>query len=517
MTDQPNHPHTPEEPEPHADDAAEQGHAHDHDHDHAHDHDHDHAHGHDHDHGDPFHPQVGEALETDELDPAQRSLADALRISFGILTVIMVLLIVAFVFSGTRNIEEGTVGVRLLFGAVHGEPGQRVLEPGLYTWPPAPIGEFIILPTTSQRVDIDEQFLFEIPARDRNKPYDQLVAQPTLTPGKDGSLITGDQNVVHGRWSVNYVIRKADAVDFIVNVGLTDPTNPQERAAMPAAYFTRSRLQQRMYKADQLVRRVAERAIIHVVATIAVDDFVGKAIPNERIRTEMRRMLDELRAGIEVESVSQIETIAPLSVRAAFQQATTAESEKATAISNARKEANTILSSAAGSVYPAFDLAIKRYEVARNADDEEAAARAHAAIDALLGGQTTAAQALEPLEGDPQVDPRELADARINQTIDGEARIMVNEAEAYRRNAESQVEAEQQQFLQRLASFRANPRIFLNRTWQETREQIFSQDVETWYTPSSPDKTITLQLDPDPKLQKEREAARYRQQNPQNR
>src|SRR5687768_7765630 len=104
---------------------------HDHDHTHATGHDHDHVHGHDHGHshggaGDPFHPRLGAPIDTSELDPANRSLAEALRLSFAILFIIMIALVVLFLFSGVYKVNENEVAVVLRFG----ELKQGVVKPG---------------------------------------------------------------------------------------------------------------------------------------------------------------------------------------------------------------------------------------------------------------------------------------------------------------------------------------------------------------------------------------------------
>ncbi len=76
-------------------------------------------------------PDSGAAARPDEsLDPGARSLAEALTVCFGLLKIVMALLIVAFLFSGAFNVNEGEVAVRLRFGRLQGAPGQQVIEPG---------------------------------------------------------------------------------------------------------------------------------------------------------------------------------------------------------------------------------------------------------------------------------------------------------------------------------------------------------------------------------------------------
>ena len=64
------------------------------------------------------------------LDAAHQSLADALRVSFWVLKLAMLLLVVVYLFSGVFNVREQEIAVCLRFGRIVGSPGQQVLEPG---------------------------------------------------------------------------------------------------------------------------------------------------------------------------------------------------------------------------------------------------------------------------------------------------------------------------------------------------------------------------------------------------
>ena len=67
-----------------------------------------------------------EAMLRDAMDPANQSLADALRLSFRVLQAVLVVLVVLFLASGLKTIDDGQSGVRTLFGEIK-EP----LSPGL--------------------------------------------------------------------------------------------------------------------------------------------------------------------------------------------------------------------------------------------------------------------------------------------------------------------------------------------------------------------------------------------------
>jgi len=87
----------------------------------------------------------GDRTESDieQLDPAQQSLAEALRVSFGILKAALVLALVAYAFSGTFSVGSNEVALRLRFGDYVGGPGQRVLERGTYLAAPFPLEQVV--------------------------------------------------------------------------------------------------------------------------------------------------------------------------------------------------------------------------------------------------------------------------------------------------------------------------------------------------------------------------------------
>ncbi|MDH3585164.1 MAG: SPFH domain-containing protein, partial [Phycisphaerae bacterium] len=178
----------------------------DHGHDHGHHHDHGHSHGHDHD--DPLHVQPTSHLDMDELDPANRSLAEALRASFFILFLVMIALVVSFLFSGTFSVDEGEVAIRLHFGAAVG--GGQVYEPGWHLAWPEPIDEIIKIPTSVQSLQLNRPFWMQERPGEELKPLSERTPKQALEPGVDGYLLTGDRGIVHTRWTINYRVLKGD-------------------------------------------------------------------------------------------------------------------------------------------------------------------------------------------------------------------------------------------------------------------------------------------------------------------
>ena len=115
---------------------------------HSHDDDCDHDHHHDHE---PFEP----------ADPAQKSLADAMRVSFMILKVIMVAMLIFYASTGIFTVEPQQQVVRLQFGKIIGENEGLVYDQGWYVGWPYPIEEKIKVPTTQRNVTLLNAFWYE--------------------------------------------------------------------------------------------------------------------------------------------------------------------------------------------------------------------------------------------------------------------------------------------------------------------------------------------------------------------
>ena len=90
-----------------------------------------------------FEPGNQQAAEP-SLDPAQQSLADALRLSFGILKIVMIILAVFFLASGVFIVDQKQAALVLRFGRpVGGLRDPTVYEPGLHWALPYPIDRVV--------------------------------------------------------------------------------------------------------------------------------------------------------------------------------------------------------------------------------------------------------------------------------------------------------------------------------------------------------------------------------------
>ena len=397
--------------------------------------------------------------DIEHLDPAQQSLAEALRVSFGILKAAMVLALVAYAFSGTFSVGSNEVALRLRFGDYVGGPGQRVLERGTYLAAPFPLEQVVKIDTRPMTLAIDEAFWYESGERDQGMTRDQIRnsrARP-LNPLRDGSLVTGDLNIAHAGWTVTY--RVSDPVAFVTNVG--------ERPL-----------------AESLVACAAQQGIVQAIAQLPADDLL-KGVVNREVATAVaQRRLTEMGTGLTIDQLTLDKVSAPVSVIGSFDAVTTAESDRSQRIVSAQQDRARILGEAAGEGAEKILALLDRFERAGEAGTPDEVAAAEREIEASLGDLSIAGTA-----------------------IGGEVAQVVNAAKTYRTQVVERVKGDSETFQRLLPQYERNPRIILSRLWEDARERILTGDVETFYT--VPGK-LELQLNRDPIIQKERQQEQMR-------
>lgn len=398
--------------------------------------------------------------QVEHLDPAQQSLSDALRVSFGILKVAMVLLLVAYLFSGFFTVTAQEAAVRLRFGEIVGAPGEQVYTEGWHLGLPYPIEQVIKVSVAPQTVQIGRAFWYDIGAMGgSNTP---------LNPERDGSLLTGDANIVHGKFSVTYHV--SDPAAFIRNVG-------------------------DLRLANELVRSVMEQSIVHAVAQTEADTFLsGRGLAPAEVRAE--QLLADMGAGIEIDTLSVDSPTVPPSVVPAFRSVNEAKSARAQLIESARQEQARILGETAGeAALPArfgaegpLMALIRQYETARQLRETEQARELLAQIDEAFRTLTLTT---------------EQGEVRIG----AQAAQVINEALAYKTNVEETTKS-QLNTLQELLAEGGDSPLLRSRLWQNAREQILTGDVETIYSMPGEPYIVTNR---DPAIQRQRELQRREQ------
>jgi len=407
---------------------------------------------HEHDHGDE--PAL-------ELDPAQQSLADALRVSFGILIAVMALLVVAYSFSNLRNVPESHRGVRLVFGRIMGEGGAAVLGPGgpYFAWP-YPIQSWVFIPTAPRQIEIDRAFWIDTENAGA-QTLDEMQARP-LNPERDGFVLTGDGNIIHLRASVTYQVK--EVTSYLQNV-----REPE--------------------LAEKLVRAAAEQGLVAAAASGGIDDLYAGRFDRRQTLQRIDRTLEKMETGLAITTLSLERTEMSPSVRDAFRAVVNAEQEIARRIEEAREARSSILNATAGLAHRPLAAMIRDFERAVDMGRAEEAEQIERALD----------EALETLS---------VSDARTGQpvAVSGEVASLIQQARGYRTEVVERVRTEADRFEGLLPEYRRHPRIVLSRLWQDALEEILTAtDIETLYMPEG---RHYLELNRDPAVSKRRQEAR---------
>jgi regulator of protease activity HflC (stomatin/prohibitin superfamily) len=333
-------------------------------HEHKHDHEHKHGHGHEHEH-DHIEPTGAGRPRPDELDAAGRSLSDALRISFAILKVIMVVLVVGFLASGFRTVETGEQGAVLRFGQI-----QRTEGPGWVWVFPYPIDELIRIPV-DKRINLPvNTFWYKetredimgpatIPRNYRAESLDPLqegycltrseereseaVPAIQLAPGANRSLALAQQSdgsdysIVHTRWKIDYQIQSID--QFLRNVYVPEVKPGQ-------VYFDVM-----TQGIAPFLRSVIEDAVVSAMVHYTIDEALQSidTIPR-RVKELAQKKLDDISSGIVVKSVLLEKAEWPKQVDQAFTESIAASQRSQGAITQARTYAENTLNEVAGLV-----------------------------------------------------------------------------------------------------------------------------------------------------------------------
>ncbi len=257
--------------------------------------------------------------QASRMDPAGKSLSDALRISFRLLTLIMIGVVVAFILTGFRSIQPTQKGIIKVFGR-----RIRTAEPGFaYNWP-FPIGEIEIVDVKKKTLKIDD-FWMHVRPEDKLKSLGELpIPREGLRPGWDGAVLTGDRNLLHLRIECIYQV-----------------DNP----VLFAGQFQ---------DPDEMIRSIICAAIIreasrHTAKSVQLTQ-AGRF--EARVMSEAQKQLDMIADGaVGISSISITGRTWPLRARPAYREAQNASQDRQKAYGDAVGDADRMLMNVAGTNY----------------------------------------------------------------------------------------------------------------------------------------------------------------------
>jgi membrane protease subunit HflK len=302
----------------------------------------------------PLNTEVGSGIKNgDELDAAGKSLSEALRISFIILKIIMIVLVGVFLASGFRTVGPDEEAIVLRLGKIRGVGEERVLGPGLHWVLPYPIDEVVKIPVAKKvNLVINTFWYYQTDRELISGTKRQVSAAEPLRPTRDGYCIVrsekqsadiagsegSDYNIVHSKWQLTYQIVGPES--FFKNIYVEDVKPGQD-------YFdvvTRS--------INPLLKAVFDDAVVTAMVHYTIDEALRSQdrIPNHVERLMQQKLTQQINSGIEVVSVQLTDVTWPRQVDSAFQAYIKASQKSQEEISKARTYAANTLNEAAGPV-----------------------------------------------------------------------------------------------------------------------------------------------------------------------
>jgi regulator of protease activity HflC (stomatin/prohibitin superfamily) len=382
-----------------------------------------------------------------QLDPANQSLADALGLVFRLLQVGMVVLFMVFALSGFQSIKETESGIRLLFGRQTGDG----LAPGFQFSFPYPLGEMIKVDTGAVQVRVDDAFWPRLTEEQRRQSIQQLATSGKfqLKPGEDGSLITGDENLVHTQWRALY--QRRNPAQFVERI------SPESERA--------------------IVRAAIQRGVVQAVAQITIDDLLKQSseqgLVAVRARDIAQATLDKIGSGIYIELLTLEEKIPPLFLLNDFAGVQSAEQRSLKARVDAESQARNTLTEMAGGAHDHLIQQIDLYEQAIARGDTHELGDIMVTIHALMDGR-----------------PVELGETTVQNAVSGQVTAILNEARRYRSSIVSQRQGQLAAFQAQLAQFRVNPEVVIRSRWADAMTAFLDRDgVEIFTMPRGGDVT----------------------------
>lgn len=397
-----------------------------------------------------------QAVLRDAMDPAHQSLADALRLSFRVLQLVILVLVVLFLASGFRTVGEGMSGVRTVWGNIVSADGQQALTPGpQFSLYPYPIGDFILFEAENRSVDVGNSFAPAPRGRTREQMLEQAQVTDQLIPGRDGSLLTKDGDLAHMELEARYIIDQP--VEFVHQVNDDDGAG----------------------NANKLVQMALRRAAIHVTAGQSLQDLLD---PNrvEDVRQQIQQgtqsVLDELRCGIQIASVQVQRVSAPLAIEKTLGDQQAAAVSASEAIVRANEEYERILDEVAGEKSPELLMLIDQYEDAMDRDDQDQSARTLAAINAIFEGTE----------------------------ITGDVSTIIQQAKAFQSQVERTLGLEYKRFQSLRPAFEQDPKLVVAQQWLDTLANVMTRsETEIIYVPD-PLASVRIALTGLPEVQNNR-------------
>jgi membrane protease subunit HflK len=254
--------------------------------------------------------------ETSRADDASiQALSEALRSSFVIVKIVMVILVLAFLGSGFFTVRTMEKAIILRFGKPVSEDERALLGSGAHFAFPKPIDEVVKIPLGEvQTIRTDTGWYYTTPTMEASGK--EPPPGKTLSPERDGYLMTGDGGIVHVRGVLKY------------------------RIAEPGLRYTLD-----FDSATNHIRNALDNALLYASLKSSIDITRDTTVFRELALQRLNQLIEKQQLGIIVEQLA-VQVIPPRQVKADFDRVLEAEVKRSTAINEARQYENEVINRA---------------------------------------------------------------------------------------------------------------------------------------------------------------------------
>ena len=373
--------------------------------------------------------EVGsQAALREAMDPANKSLGEALQLSFRVLQLVIIVLLVLFLFSGFKTIGTNESGIATIWGKVEDSQG---LKPGLQmNWPP-PIGDFVLVSTETYTQTDGRKFLASTQGAVNEGEAIQNATYEGLKPGRDHSVLVSGGELAHVLVDAQYEVD--NVLSYVEHL---------ESGA-----------------ADRLVQLSLQRAVVHVGAAHTLAQLRETMAPDEirsLLKAKSQETLNAVGSGLRIIDLGMVQKFEPPRyIQQSFEEYTVNLQLAQQETQSANKTKQNTLIRAAGEHHKKLTSLIDIYEVQWEQGD--------AAADETM--------------------------AKINEFFDGAllagaASRTINAAKGYLADIDTTLGMEARRFEALLAAYQQNPNLVIAQRWMNARNSVMSQeDVETMYVP----------------------------------
>jgi modulator of FtsH protease HflK len=261
------------------------------------------------------------------VDAGSQALAEALRSSFAIVKVVMVLLVLLFLASGFFTVGPQERAIILRFGKPQGEGEKALLMPGLHWSFPYPIDESIKVSISGLQQVTSTVGWYAITPEQMLSGVEPPASGP-LNPTVDGYVLTADANIIHSRATLTYRIKE------------------------PVRYVFS------FVNASNAVQNALDNALLYAAAHFKVDDILTRDIAGfqEEVRRHVTQAVEKQDLGIQVEQCAA-PSVRPRQLKDAFDKVSTAEQERGKLLNAARTYENQVTNKASADADTLISLA----------------------------------------------------------------------------------------------------------------------------------------------------------------